>query len=146
MSLPVLPPTLPRAVRALDAALAMAGPAELVTLERPSEAFEIEAEADCFALAAVSLAFAAASLVVEACRNCPRNSCRLCRRATLEAAEADMTATAGEKLTIGLSQLRICAEAFTRGLESCGETFTIAYTVNLKGQLCNYFAPKPRLR
>lgn len=99
-----------------------------------------------FAFEAVSLAFAAVSLAVEACRNCPRNSCRLCRRATLEAAEADMTATAGEKLTIGLSQLRICAEAFTRGLDSCGETFTIAHTVNLRGQVRNYFVPKPRLR
>lgn len=98
MSLPVLPPTLPRAVRALVAALAIAGPAELVTLERPSEAFEIEEEA-------VSFAFAAVSLAVEACLSCPLNSCRLPRRATREAAEAGMAATAGEKLTIEISQL-----------------------------------------
>ena len=98
MSLPVLPPTLPKALRAFDAAFAIAGPAELVTLERPSEAFEMEAEA-------VSFAFAAVSLAVEACLNCPLKNCRLCRRATLEATVADMNATAGEKLTIELSQL-----------------------------------------
>jgi hypothetical protein len=77
MSLPVLPPTLPRAFLALLAALEIAGPAELVTLDRPSEAFETEDEAVSFALAAVSAA-------VEACRNCPLKRFRDWRRTFLD--------------------------------------------------------------
>jgi hypothetical protein len=68
ISLPVRPPTLPSAFLALLAALEIAGPAELVTLDSPSEALETEDEAVSFALAAVSAA-------VEACRNCPLKSC-----------------------------------------------------------------------
>lgn len=98
MSLPVLPPILLRALRALVAAFAMAGPAELVTRVRPSEAFETEEDA-------VSFAFAAVSLAVEACLNWPLKSCRDCRRATLEAMVADMAAVAGGKLALVQSQL-----------------------------------------
>jgi len=89
MSLPVLPPTLPRAFLALVAALEMAGPAELVTLERPSEAFETVEEAESFAFAAVSLA-------VEAClRNCPLATCRDVRRASRDATVAGMVTVTG---------------------------------------------------
>lgn len=91
MSLPVLPPTLPSAFLALEAAFEMAGPAELVTRDRPSEAFETFADA-------VSFAFAAVSLAVEACLNCPLKSCRDWRKATLEAILAGMIATAAGKL------------------------------------------------
>jgi hypothetical protein len=96
MSLPVRPPTLLRAFRALEAAFEIAGPAELVTLVRPSEAFETVDEAVSLAFAAVSaavsLAFAAVSAVVEACLNCRRlRNCRECLRAVLVAIVADMT-------------------------------------------------------
>ena len=86
ISLPVRPPILPKAFWALDAAFEIAGPAELVTLLRPSEALETVEEA-------VSFAFAAVSLAVEACRNWPLKSCRDCRRATLEAIVAGMAAS-----------------------------------------------------
>lgn len=69
INLPVLPPTLPKAVRAPAPALKRADPAELVTRLRPSEALETDVEAASFTLAAVSA-------VVEACRTL------CCRRRT----------------------------------------------------------------
>ena len=85
MSLPVRPPTFLRAFPALLAAFEIPDPAELVTFDRPSEAFEMLAEA-------VSFAFAAVSAAVEACRNCALKSCRDCRRTSLEAIVVDMAA------------------------------------------------------
>lgn len=70
MSLPVRPPTLLRTPFTLCAAPLKAGPAEEVTLERPSEAFEFM--------------FEAASEVVEACRKgfdrATKRECRSIRR------------------------------------------------------------------
>lgn len=71
MARPVRPPTLFNAFAALEAAPEIIDPPELVTRERPSEAFDTVADAESFALEAVSpaasLAFAAVSAVVEAC-------------------------------------------------------------------------------
>ena len=53
MSLPVLPPILPIMFRAPEVTLDAADPAELVTFDRPSEAFDTEVEAVSFALEAV---------------------------------------------------------------------------------------------
>jgi hypothetical protein len=99
MSLPVRPPTLLRAFRALDAAFEIAGPAELVTLVRPSEAFDTVDEA-------VSLAFAAVSAVVEACLCCRLRKCRVCRRAVLVANVPDMTWTRAVKLVKTAKELQ----------------------------------------
>jgi hypothetical protein len=86
ISRPVRPPTRPRALRAADPAPESAEPAELVTLLRPSEAFDTVEEAVSFALEAVSAA-------VEACRNCCcRRRNRDWRRTALEASEEGMTA------------------------------------------------------
>jgi hypothetical protein len=59
INLPVLPPTLPNAFLAPEAAPLTIFPAEEVTLDRPSEALDAVPDA-------VSFAFAAASEVVEA--------------------------------------------------------------------------------
>jgi hypothetical protein len=71
MARPVRPPTLFRAFAAPEAAPEMTDPPELVTRERPSEAFDTALDAESFALEAVSpaasLAFAVVSAVVEAC-------------------------------------------------------------------------------
>lgn len=66
MTLPVRPPTLPRADCADVAALDNEDPAELVTLVKPSEAFETDVCAVSFAFDAASPAFSA---VDEACLN-----------------------------------------------------------------------------
>ena len=79
MTLPVRPPTLLRAVCALDAAPLIMLPPELVTLDRPCDAFETALEALSFVVEAVSLALSftlpAVSAVVEACLT-------FCRRRT----------------------------------------------------------------
>lgn len=75
INLPVLPPTLPSALLALDPALEIAEPAELETLVRPSEALEAVVEAVSFALLAVSAA-------VEACRKGDRRRRSLLWRKT----------------------------------------------------------------
>lgn len=84
MSLPVRPPTLLRIPFTLCAAPFKAGPAEEVTLERPSEAFEVTFEAASFDLVAVFEAACAASEVVEACRKgfdrATKRECRSIRR------------------------------------------------------------------
>jgi hypothetical protein len=71
MARPVRPPTLLSAFVALEAAPEIMDPPELVTRDRPSDAFETAPEAVPFALETVSpaasLAFAAVSAVVEAC-------------------------------------------------------------------------------
>jgi hypothetical protein len=71
MARPVRPPTLFRAFAALEAAPEIIDPPELVTRDRPSEAFDTARDAESLALEAVSpaasLAFAAVSAVVEAC-------------------------------------------------------------------------------
>lgn len=71
MARPVRPPTLFNAFAALDAAPETIDPPELVTRDRPSDAFETAPEAKSFALEVVSpaasLAFVAVSAVVEAC-------------------------------------------------------------------------------
>ena len=86
--LPVLPPTLPSALRAPEPAFDRAEPAELETLLRPSEALDAEEDAVSFALAAVSAA-------EEACRNCcRRRRSRDWRRTALEARVEGMTAIA----------------------------------------------------
>lgn len=59
MTLPVLPPTLPSALPTLFAAPLNAGPADDVTFESPSDAFDWNFEAVSLAL---ELAFEAASL------------------------------------------------------------------------------------
>lgn len=64
--LPVRPPILPKADCADEAAFETDEPAELVTLVRPSEAFETVVFAVSFALDATSPAF---SVVDEACLN-----------------------------------------------------------------------------
>ena len=80
MSLPVRPPTLLRTSFTLCAAPLKAGPAEEVTLERPSEALEVIFEAASFDLAVVFEAACAASEVVEACRKVfDRVTKRVCR-------------------------------------------------------------------
>lgn len=68
MNLPVRPPILLRAPFTRCAAPLKAGPAEEVTLERPSEAFEVILEAISFDLAAVFEAACTVSEVVEAYR------------------------------------------------------------------------------
>ena len=95
MALPVLPPTLLSAFRALDTAPETAGPAEVVTRERPCEAFETTPEAESFAFEAVSpavsFAFAAVSAAVEACRMLGRRrKKRDCRSTAREAGAAAM--------------------------------------------------------
>jgi hypothetical protein len=71
MTRPVRPPTLSNAFVAVEAAPEIIDPPELVTRDRPSDAFDTAPEAVSFALEAVSLAtslaFAADSAVVEAC-------------------------------------------------------------------------------
>lgn len=80
MSLPVRPPTLLRTPFTLCAAPLRAGPAEEVTLDRPSEAFEVRFEAASFDLVAVFEAACAASEVVEAWRKVfDRATKRVCR-------------------------------------------------------------------
>lgn len=80
MSLPVRPPTLFRARFTRCAAPLKAGPAEEVTLERPSEAFEVIFEAASFDLAAVFEAASTVSEVVEAYRHVfDRATKRVCR-------------------------------------------------------------------
>lgn len=84
MSLPVRPPTLLRTLFTLCAAPLKAGPAEEVTLERPSEAFEFMFEAASFDLVVAFEADCAASEVVEACRKgfdrATKRECRSIRR------------------------------------------------------------------
>ena len=70
-ALPVLPPTLPREFSALDAApaaLLIAGPAVLVTRDRPCEAFDAASPATLPAFDAAFEAALAASVVDEALR------------------------------------------------------------------------------
>lgn len=66
ITLPVRPPILPNADCADAAAFETEEPAELVTLVKPSEAFETVCPAVSFALDATSPAF---SVVDEACLN-----------------------------------------------------------------------------
>lgn len=66
MTLPVRPPILPNMADADEAAFERDAPAELVTLLRPSEAFETFADTESFAFEAASPAF---SVVDDACRN-----------------------------------------------------------------------------
>lgn len=79
MTCPVRPPIFPRASETPFAALPMAGPAEEVTLDRPSEAFDLNSaalsvafDADSFAasdaLEAVSFAASVALVVVDSNR------------------------------------------------------------------------------
>jgi len=56
ISLPVLPPIFPRAFPSPLAALPIAGPAEEVTLDKPSEAFDWKPDAVSDAFAAVFFA------------------------------------------------------------------------------------------
>lgn len=82
MARPVRPPMRPNAEDAEVAAPEMAEPAELVTLDRPSDAFEACCCAESFALEATSDAF---SVVEEACLNCcRRRSVRDCRTMALD--------------------------------------------------------------
>lgn len=86
MSLPVRPPTLLKTTFTLCAAPLKAGPAEEVTLERPSEAFDVIFDAASFDLAAVFEAACAASEVVEVCRKVfDRATKRVCRSIRREA-------------------------------------------------------------
>lgn len=99
INLPVLPPTLLKALRAPEPAFDIAEPAELVTLVRPSEAFDVAFEA-------VSFAFEAVSAAVEACRNCDRRSRSFdCRRMALEAGEVTMAAIASGRRHTGRKDL-----------------------------------------
>lgn len=87
MTLPVRPPILDKADCADEATFETEEPAELVTLDKPSEAFDT-------VLLAVSLAFDAASpafsVVDEACLNC---CCRRRARDCLKTArDEDMVA------------------------------------------------------
>ena len=81
MSLPVRPPIFPRALLTPCPALLRAGPADEVTRERPSDAFDVALEAVSFDLVAVVEAASAAWEVVEACRGRPAiRSCRSVNR------------------------------------------------------------------
>lgn len=80
MSLPVRPPILFRTPFTRCAAPLKAGPAEEVTLERPSEAFEVIFETASFDLAAVFEAACTVSEVFEAYRDVfDRATKRVCR-------------------------------------------------------------------
>lgn len=68
ISLPVRPPIRPSAVPTLFAAPVIAGPAEEVTLERPSEAFDLYSAAVCDTFDAVSFAASLALAVVDSNR------------------------------------------------------------------------------
>ena len=65
INFPVLPPTFPSALPRVFAAPLIAGPADEVTFDRPSEAFDWRLEAACEAFAVVSFAESAALLVVD---------------------------------------------------------------------------------
>jgi len=95
MTRPVRPVTLFIASDAREAALETTDDPELVTRDRPSEAFDTAPEAVSFALDAVfpaaSLAFVAVSAVVEACLTfCRRRRYRDCRSNARVAGGGDM--------------------------------------------------------
>lgn len=92
INLPVRPPTLLTTPLTLCAAPLRAGPAEEVTLDRPSEALDDIFEAVSFDFVAVSEAACAASDVVEAFRTqpCWRKTKRLCRSTSRDAAGTDI--------------------------------------------------------
>jgi len=104
MNLPVLPPTLLSVFCTVDAAPVMIEPPELVTLDRPCDAFDVIPEAVSFAFdavsLAVSLALAAVSAVVEACLIfCRRRTNRDWRSSARVAGGAGMAAGSSAKLT-----------------------------------------------
>ena len=99
MTRPVRPPTLLSAFLALDPALDKTDPPELVTLDRPSDAFDVMLDVASLALEAVSeavsFALFAVSAVVEACLTfCRRRRNRDWRSNALEAGAVDMATTA----------------------------------------------------
>lgn len=111
MARPVRPPTLFNAFVALEAAPETIEPPELVTLDRPSDAFDMAPEAVSFALEAaspaVSLAFVAASAVVEACLTfCRRRRYRDCRSNARVAGGADIAAEAQRRPARELRSMR----------------------------------------
>lgn len=84
--MPVLPPTFPSALETPLAALLIAGPADEVTLERPSEAFDLYSEAVSDAFEAVSFAASVALVVVDSNRRTVRPvSFDDCRRTARDA-------------------------------------------------------------
>ena len=86
MSRPVLPPIRPRAFPTLFAAPLMAGPADDVTFDRPSEAFDLNSVAVCEAFEAVSFAASVALAVVDSNRRDVRPVNReVCRSITRDA-------------------------------------------------------------
>ena len=87
MSLPVRPPIPLKALLALEAALLTAGPAEEVTLDRPSEALEVALVATSFDCEA---ALAAVSVVEAYLRPVWRVQNRLCRMRSREGIGVDM--------------------------------------------------------
>lgn len=85
--LPVRPPMLPTVLLTPCAARLTAGPADEVTFERPSEAFEVAFEAVSLDFVAVSLAASA----VEACRLVVwRAMKRVCRSTMRDSAAVDI--------------------------------------------------------
>jgi hypothetical protein len=87
INLPVLPPIFPRVFPRLLAAPLIAGPADDVTFDRPSEAFDWNFEAVSDAFDAVSFAASVALPVVDDSN----------RRATLLGSLVDCRATARDK-------------------------------------------------
>ena len=82
MTLPVLPPIRPRALPTPRAAPLIAGPADDVTLERPSDAFDDAVDAAVEAFVAPSAAMFAAVEVVELFRRLGRRRRMLAWRKT----------------------------------------------------------------
>ena len=93
ISLPARPVTFPAALLTPCAAPLSAGPADDVTLDKPSEAFEVTFDATSFDFVAVFEAACVASEVVEACRRAVRRMInRVCRSINPDVA-ADMKKT-----------------------------------------------------
>lgn len=90
ISLPVRPPIRPRALPTLFAAPLRAGPADDVTLERPSEAFDLYSVAVSEAFDAVSLAASVALAVVDSERRAVRPVILDVCRSTARLAENDI--------------------------------------------------------
>ena len=104
MTRPVRPPTLLSAFLAVDPALDKADPPELVTLDRPSDAFDVIFEVASLAFeavsAAVSFALLAVSAAVEACLTfCRRRRNRDWRSNALEAGAVDMAHCSADGLS-----------------------------------------------
>jgi hypothetical protein len=126
MARPVRPPMLFNAFVALEAAPETMDPPELVTRDRPSDAFDTAPEAVSFALEAVSpaasLAFVAVSAVVEACLTfCRRRRYRDWRSNARVAGGADIAAGAQRRPVRELRGVRKTVTSASRLSGSIGD-------------------------